>query len=145
MLRPQRDRSTFHQPLFLPDILTTVQWKEIFIPQRYSCEQRLLAEILHDAISTIAGTSRCCKEQTKAPVCIHIQQDIEWFASDSSDWPCAFIPLCDYLDLDADAIRRQVTTLVAARTKNPPSHNIVHREHRGGYKHGIGHTVLTKQ
>lgn len=44
-----------------------------------------------------------------------------WLMSEDERWPLAFRPMCDVLELDADAVRARLRATVARRPPTPPA------------------------
>jgi hypothetical protein len=69
---------------------------------RLQPEKRLQLAVLEDAILTFERTVGVA-----APRARRLLAEVDaWFASDTTDWPFAFVTICHTLDLDPDYIRR---------------------------------------
>jgi len=55
-----------------------------------------------------------------------------WIMSDEERWPFAFRPVCEVLELDADAVRARLRATVARRPPLPPARTLrLYRARRG--------------
>jgi hypothetical protein len=86
----------------------------------FTGEQRLLAAILFDAIASIQkGKARGFQGRPKeiARGIAALADDRAWFASDEYA-PWSFCWVCSHLDLDPDAVRKEVSSGNAAGRKH---------------------------
>lgn len=78
---------------------------------RLSREKRLRLAVLREAF----GTFRRCSG-IEGPRARRLLAEVEaWLASDASDWPFAFVSVCETLGLDPDYIRRGIRQWAARR------------------------------
>lgn len=72
-----------------------------------SNHRRLMLAILNEALQTYANglTSRAVAKRSDA------YQVEMWTASDRTDWPCAFVNVCDVLGVDPDYVRARMRQL----------------------------------
>lgn len=84
---------------------------------RWSSEYRLLLAVLQDAV---ACWFRYCRAQSGRERRM-FQEIYEWFWDQNRDWLYAFESICEYLDLDPDAIRRGLMRWKATPLQQPMS------------------------
>jgi hypothetical protein len=84
---------------------------------RWSSEYRLLLAVLQDAV---ACWFRYCRAQSGRERRL-FQEIYEWFWDKNRDWLYAFESICEYLDLDPDAIRRGLVRWQATPLQQPMS------------------------
>lgn len=84
---------------------------------RWSSEYRLLLAVLQDAV---ACWFRYCRAQGGRERRM-FQEIYEWFWDKNRDWLYAFESICEYLDLDPDAIRRGLLHWQATPLQQPLS------------------------
>jgi hypothetical protein len=64
-------------------------------------ELSLVAAIFEDAVH--------CARRSSGTVTHHASSEAaEWIASDRSDWPFAFVNVCDFLGVDAGVVRKRL-------------------------------------
>jgi hypothetical protein len=66
-------------------------------------EISLVAAIFEDAI-------RCAQRASSGVTHRQSSEAFEWIASERRDWPFAFVNLCDFLGVDAKAVRKRLLT-----------------------------------
>jgi hypothetical protein len=86
---------------FEPDIITASQWRVRHAGLPDSPEVRLAAAVLEQAVDDPVRWRRRGKERCTADA-------PGWFARTDRAWPFSFENLCELLELDADAVRREV-------------------------------------
>ena len=94
----------------LPSQLAYTNWRQ------RSPEMRLIAAMLEDAMLSItrqAGTRRGRRRR-------EFLEAWNWLWNERRDWPFAFKNVCDFLALDASAVRRRVQCALAARAAEQP-------------------------
>jgi hypothetical protein len=64
-------------------------------------EISLIAAIFEDAVRCVQRTGRGVTHQQSS-------EAFEWIASERRDWPFAFINVCDFLGMDATAVRTRL-------------------------------------
>lgn len=57
----------------------------------------MLAAVVEDALDCLYGSDRD-----------HSSEANEWFASERRDWPFSFLNICDFLGMDALALRERL-------------------------------------
>lgn len=67
-------------------------------------ELRLLAAILQDALDCVEQ-HRFASDPQNRQIYFEARQ---WFLADETTWPCSFDSICQSLDLDPNAVRRQL-------------------------------------
>jgi hypothetical protein len=67
-------------------------------------ERRLMVAVLQDAVECIAK-HRFAKSGRRQRLFNEVRQ---WLLSEQADWPYSFVRICEVLDLDADAVRREL-------------------------------------
>ena len=65
----------------------------------------LLLAILNDALWCVGMSGYAGRHRRRLARIAY-----EWFCSEDCSWPCAFLPLCDHLNLDAKTIRAYAVT-----------------------------------
>lgn len=83
----------------------------------WSSEYRLLLAVLQDAV---ACWFRYCRAQSRRERRM-FQEIYDWFWDKNRDWLYAFESICEYLDLDPDAIRRGLVRWQATPLQQPMS------------------------
>jgi len=71
------------------------------LPRSCLPEISLVAAIFEDAVCCVQRASRGVTYQQSA-------EAAEWIASERRDWPFAFINVCDFLGIDAMAVRARL-------------------------------------
>jgi hypothetical protein len=84
---------------------------------RWNSEYRLLLAVLQDAVTC---WFRYCRAQGGRERRM-FQEIYEWFWDKNRDWLYAFESICEYLDLDPDAIRRGLVRWQATPLQQPMS------------------------
>ena len=117
LLRVPDDRS---EAELQPDILLPCQLGDgLFGAARLQPEKRLQLAVLEDAVLTFersVGVDGARPQRLLAEV-------EAWVASDATDWPFAFVTICDTLNIDPDYVRsglRRRRTRLHATTKRRP-------------------------
>ena len=100
---------------------------DMFIPEMPPPEQRtvpksgelrLVRAILEQALEDVrAPKLRWINNplaRTSEKLTVVQQEALAWFADDAQDWPFAFLPVCEVLGLDAEAVRARVLGAVPA-------------------------------
>lgn len=64
-------------------------------------EISLVAAIFEDAVRCIQRASRGVTHRQSS-------EAFEWIASERRDWPFAFVNVCDFLGVDANAVRKRL-------------------------------------
>ncbi len=75
-------------------------------------EMRLLAAVLEDAVNCVVGNSDARTRQRRR----EFLKAYEWIWEDRSDWPFAFLNVCDVLGLDASAVRARLQSSIDGHT-----------------------------
>jgi hypothetical protein len=68
----------------------------VFVP-----EISLVAAVFEDAVNCVRRGSRGVTHRQSS-------EASEWIASERSDWPFAFLNVCDFLGLDAKVVRTRL-------------------------------------
>mgnify|MGYP001216063910 CR=1 FL=1 len=90
-------------------------------------EIRLIQGVIEDAV-------QCYMTHLRSVTALRKRQEAEeWFASADRSWPYAFLNLCDYLGVNADAFRRNLS----AMREEQHQHYRRHRPQSGGF-HRVG-------
>jgi hypothetical protein len=84
---------------------------------RWSSEYRLLLAVLQDAVSSWFRYCRACTAREHRM----FQEIYAWFWDKDCTWLYAFESICEYLDLDPNAIRRGLLRWQAAPLQQPMS------------------------
>jgi len=91
--------------LFEPHTVLPVQFfTRLQRGSTWTGEQRLMAAILEDAVTV------CCKtDEPKSSKSRSVLRDtLHWVRSNDRSWTFSFLRICDMLDLDPSAIRREL-------------------------------------
>lgn len=102
-------------PLFAEPVVTALGGQKAAL--RWSSEYRLLLAVLQDAV---ACWFRYCRAQDGRDRRL-FQEVYEWFWDKEDEWLYAFESICEYLDLDPDAIRRGLLRWQATPLQQPLS------------------------
>lgn len=71
-------------------------------------EMRLLAAVLEDAVNCVVGNSNARTRPRRQ----EFLKAYEWIWEDRSDWPFAYLNVCDVLGLDAGAVRARLQSFI---------------------------------
>lgn len=74
--------------------------------RKRSAEELLLMAVLLDAQERIQGVVTPGLERKRSDACK--RKDIAWLESEDRDWPMAFVPICEMLELDPSWVRKQI-------------------------------------
>lgn len=72
-------------------------------------EMRLVAALLEDAVNCIVDNAGACSRERRK----EFFKAYEWIWEDRSDWPFAFVNVCEVLGLDPTAVRERLISFVA--------------------------------
>ena len=64
-------------------------------------EHRLMLAVLEDAVR--AYQTGCASDGGERR--LHFRETAEWFASDDTEWPFSFVPICQHLGIEPEYVR----------------------------------------
>jgi hypothetical protein len=88
-------------------------------------EISLVAAIFEDAVRCFQRASRGVTHQQS-------EEAFEWIASERSDWPFAFVNVCDFLGVDAKAVRTRLR-IMDEGSGNGSSARVIERADAGAH------------
>jgi hypothetical protein len=115
-----------------PIAILPVQFHPGFAGARLQPEKRLQIAVLADAVLTFhrtAGIDRTRPRRLHAEVA-------EWFASDGTDGPFAFVAICQSLALDPGYVRRGLEEFRAQVAAGTSQRRVLRRDN-GGTRHQV--------
>lgn len=113
-VRPEREQSNV-ESLFAEPVIPALGGQRAAL--RWSSEYRLLLAVLQDAV---ACWFRYCRSRDGRDRRM-FQEVYEWFWDKENEWLYAFESICEYLELDPDAIRRGLLRWQATPMQQPLS------------------------
>jgi len=96
-------------------------------------EQRLMLAVLEDALATLLGhgCARSCGRQ-------RVVEEVDgWVNSDATDWPFAFVRICEGLGLDPDYLRGGLERMRRAHDSGSTSSRLRRFRRLAGARHAI--------
>jgi len=114
--------------LFEPHTVLPVQYfTRLQRGTTWTGEQRLMAAILEDAVTV------CCKtDEPKTSKSRSVLRDtLHWVRSNDRSWTFSFLRICDMLDLDPTAIRRELRIRRGEEAAEPRRGAVVRAIDRG--------------
>jgi len=97
-------------------------------------EERLMLAVLEDAVATLLGHG-CTRTGRRRRV---VEEVDGWVNSDATDWPFAFVRICDGLGIDPDYLRGGLERMRRVRDSGSTPSPLRRFRRLAGARHAIG-------